>query len=212
MTCIAGAIKDGEVCIGGDAVSVEGNSNVRISAEGKVFSVGEFLIGAAGTVRTRQIMSYLCDPPTVEGDLMSYMVRQFVPALRSAMKEHGGEVETDSKTVEMDAQYLIAVRGRLFHVDGGYGVFESKHFYAAMGCAAQEALAGMFTADRLLPKLSAEDIVYSGLLAAAEFDTSIRPPFTIMTLKESDWQGDNSCILKPNGEWKHGQQGEHVTD
>lgn len=182
MTCIAGAVKDGEVCIGGDGVSLHNDSCVRLSAGGKVFHVGEFLIGASGTLRTQQIAQHLFEPPPVQGDLLSYMVKHFVPVLREAMKDLGGEIKTEEDGYEMNARYLVAVRGRLFEVDSGYAVLESRLPYAAVGKADQEALAGMFTAYSMDGDITAEEIVRRGLLAAAEFDTGIRPPFTVMSL------------------------------
>jgi ATP-dependent protease HslVU (ClpYQ) peptidase subunit len=182
VTCIAGAVINGELCIGGDAVSIQGDSNVRISAEGKVFRLGEFLIGSSGTMHMRQVMTYLYEPPAIKGDLTAYMVRHFIPRLRGMMKEHGCEEQTSNGTTEMEGQYLIGVRGRLFSIDGGYGLFQPRLPYAAIGCAAQEALAAMFTAYSLLKDPLAEDIVNRGLLAAAEFDTSVRPPFTVTTI------------------------------
>jgi hypothetical protein len=185
MTCIAGAVINGELCIGGDAVSVSRDANVRIGIAGKVFRLDEFLIGGSGTVRAGQLMRYVLQPPPLppaEDDLMPYMVTEFASAVRTLMKEGGTEFTTSSNTVEMDGRYLVGVRGRLFSIDGGYGVFESLAPYAAVGCADQEALAAMYTAYSLLKDPLAEDIVNRGLLAAAELDTSIRPPFTIMTL------------------------------
>lgn len=213
MTCIAGAVKNRDVCIGGDAISVHRDSAARVGADGKVFRVGEFLVGSSGTVRCQQIIQYLFEPSPIDGDLTAYMVREFVPALRHAIKEHGGEVKTSSGSEEMDARYLVGVRGRMYEIDSGYGVFESRSFYAAVGCADQEALAGMFTAARLLDvNVSARAIVENGLLAAAEFDTSIRPPFTVLTLIEDDWRHSNSCVMKPDGEWVHGHQSKHGSE
>lgn len=182
MTCIAGAIKDGEVWIGGDTVSISRNDQVRMGARSKVFIVGEFLIGSSGTVRTQQIAQYLFDPPKPDGDLVAYMVKSFAVTLRATMKENGGE-EIVNDNLEMDARLLVGVRGRVFTVDSGYGVFEAVANYAAVGCADQEALAAMFTANRILDEhVSGEAIVKHGLLAAAEFDSNIRPPFTILKL------------------------------
>jgi ATP-dependent protease HslVU (ClpYQ) peptidase subunit len=182
MTCIAGAVINGELCIGGDAVSVHGNSAARVGSHGKVFRVGEFLVGSSGTVRCQQVIRYLLEPPPIEEDLTAYLVKRFVPVLREAMKDNGGECKAQSGNDEMDARYLVGLRGRLFEIDSGYGVFESLAPYAAVGCADQEALAAMFTAYSLLKDPLAEDIVNRGLLAAAEFDTSVRPPFTVVTI------------------------------
>lgn len=183
MTCIAGAIKGSEVWIGGDSVAEQGYGAARVSTQAKVFQVGEFLIGAAGALRIQQIIRYLFTPPTVEADLMTYMVRAFVPALRTAIKENGGEVTQDDGSTAVNGRYLIGVRGRLFEIDSSYAVYEAKASYAAIGCADQEALAAMFTATSLMAgDITPKQIVERGLLAAVEFDTSIRQPFTILKL------------------------------
>lgn len=183
MTCIAGAIKGTEVWIGADSVSVHDYSSARVSTQAKVFQVGEFLIGSSGTLRIQQIIRYLFTPPTIEADLVAYMVKVFVPALRAVIKENGGEIIDPSGNSALDGRYLVAVRGRLFEIDSSYAVFEAKANYAAVGCADQEALSAMFTATSLMGgDITPQKIVERGLLAAVEFDTSIRPPFTILKL------------------------------
>lgn len=183
MTCIAGAIKGDEVWIGGDAVAVHYGNAARVSTQAKVFQVGEFLIGSSGTLRVQQIIRYLFTPPAIEADLVTYMVRVFVPALRTVIKENGGEITDSNGNSQLDGRYLVGVRGRLFEIDSSYAVFEAKANYAAVGCADQEALAAMFTATSLLAgDIEPRQIVERGLLAAVEFDTSIRPPFTILKL------------------------------
>lgn len=183
ITCIAGAIKNSEVWIGGDGVSTSRETEVRAGARSKVFQLGEFLIGASGTVRVQQIVQFLFEPPVIaEGDLVCYLVKLFGPALRTAMKDGGGEITVDSN-LEMDGRLLIGVRGRLFVMDSGYGIWEARANYAAVGCADQEALAAMFTVTSLLAgDVTGEEIVKRGLMAAAEFDAHIRPPFTILKL------------------------------
>jgi ATP-dependent protease HslVU (ClpYQ) peptidase subunit len=185
MTCIAGAVINGEICIGGDAVSVQDSSAARVGVLSKVFWVDEFLIGTSGSVRCGQIVRYLFDPPSIEGDLTAYMIQQFIPALRQLMKDQGGECTKESGDTEMDGRLLVGVRGKLYDIDPAYSVFESYVPYAAIGCADQEALAAMYTAYSLLESPLAEDIVNRGLLAAAEFDTSVRPPFTVLTLPQN---------------------------
>lgn len=182
MTCIAGAIKGTEVWIGADAVVSQGSA-ARMTAQAKVFQLGEFLIGTSGSLRILQIIRYLFVPPPIDGDLLAYMVKAFVPALRATIKEHEGEVTDPNGDKLLNGTYLIGVRGRLFEVDCTYAVIEAKAKYASIGCADQEALAAMFTATSLLGgDIGPEKIVERGLLAAVEFDTSIRPPFTILKL------------------------------
>lgn len=183
MTCIAGAIKGSELWIGADAVSVQGCSAARMSTQAKVFQVGEFLIGSSGTLRIQQIIRYMFTPPAIESDIVAYMVKVFVPALRAAIKDNGGEIIDPSGNSQLDGRYLIGVRGRLFEIDSSYAVFEAKAPYAAVGCADQEALSAMFTATSLMAgDITPKQVVERGLLAAVEFDTGIRQPFTILRL------------------------------
>lgn len=202
MTCIAGAVINGELCIGGDAVSVQNDSAARVGRDGKVFRVGEFLIGSSGTVRCYQIVRYLFNPPSIGqgSDLTAYMVQEFIPALRRLMGDHGGECQTESGVKQMDACLLVGVRGSLYDIDPAYSAFESYVPYAAVGCADQEALAAMFTAYSLLKDPIAEDIVNRGLLAAAEFDTSVRPPFTVITIPDGV---SRETLVSDNGHRGH---------
>jgi ATP-dependent protease HslVU (ClpYQ) peptidase subunit len=108
-------------------------------------------------------------------------VGAFANGLRAAMKEYGGEISNNNAT-EMDGRFLVGVHGQLFEIDSGYGVFSPRLSFLAIGCAAQEAMAGMFTAWSILEGVSGEEIVSRGLQAAAEFDINIRPPFTILSL------------------------------
>jgi len=82
VTCIAAAVDlDGTIYMGGDAVSLQGDC-VRVDRRSKVFRVGPFLFGAAGSQRVSQILEHTFEPPAVSGDLTAYMVRELVPALR----------------------------------------------------------------------------------------------------------------------------------
>lgn len=189
MTVIAAAIDhDGTIFMGGDGMSVSGQYGARPGTRSKVFRLGEFIIGSCGTVNIGQSIELLLDPPPIDGDdLYRYMVSKFTPALRELMKARGSEVKDQAGGQDgMDARVIVGVKGRLFGIDGGYGVIEPSHKFAACGCADQEALAAMFTARNLHPELSAERVVQCGLEAAAEFDLAIRPPFTFISSKETN--------------------------
>jgi len=181
MTIIAAALDHtGTIYMGADSVSLQGDSCVRLNDRAKVYHKGEFLIGGSGTLRVNQLMECVFEPPLVNDDPYAYMVQHFAPAWRALVKEQGCELTTQSGSIEADGRYLVALRGCLFELDCGYGVFSPRSGFHAIGCAAQEAMAGMFTARQL--GFSAEATVKCGLEAAAEFDASIRPPFTILSL------------------------------
>lgn len=183
MTCIAAAVdRDGTIWMGSDGVSCRSDA-VRLNARSKVFQRGDFLMGATGTLRVGQILQYIFQPPPIKGDIDAYMVT-FANDLREAVKEHGGESETSLKTTEADGNFIVAVRGRLFEIDSGYGVFSPLNLYHAVGCADQEAIAAMFMVKSLFPdSYSGEQMVRWGLTTAAEFDLNIREPFSVMKLQ-----------------------------
>lgn len=172
--------------MGADSMSIQGQYAARLGSREKIFRLGEFLVGSCGTVHVGQIIEHLFVPPAIEDrSLMGYMVTKFAPALHAQVSSHGGEIKNQStQKDEIDGKCLVAIRGRLFIIDEGYGVWEPRNHYAAIGQADQEALAAMFTAKKLLPDLPARDVVQCGLEAAAEFDLAIRPPFTFISSKE----------------------------
>lgn len=186
MTCIAGAIdEDGTVWMGGDSGVNCGDSSLETRFP-KVFRNGPFLIGVTGTSRVSQLVHHVFDPPEVTGDLDCYFVKNFACALRDCMQKDGGECknqEDDGPETIMDGRCLVGYQGHLFGIDHGYGVTAVTAPYQATGSAATEARAAMFTARALLPKLGARDLVHCALSAAVEFDREIRPPFTILSLR-----------------------------
>lgn len=202
MTIIAACTDpDGSVWMGADTISVYRNDNVRAGATAKVFQRDEMLIGSSGTVRCHQIVEHLlpCLPIPADANLYEWLVKEFSLPLRAAMKEHGGECKTRDGGDEMDARLLLGVRGRLFSIDTGYGVYAPKARYDAIGCADQEALAAMFTVTSINPESKASDVVQAGLDAAAEFDLNIRPPFDLMQLPASSTIQELSVSLHRNG-------------
>lgn len=182
MTCIAAAVDpDGTIWMGADSVGLQGDC-VRIDRRSKVFRVGAFLIGSAGSQRVGQILEYTFDPPAIASDLTAYMVREFVPALRAHMDTEGAEIKQDSQRARYDGHCVIGIDGQLFEIDTGYAVVNPRAPFYAIGCASQEAMAAMFTARSLVEGIPAKKIVQCGLEAAAEFDINIRPPFTVLSL------------------------------
>lgn len=187
MTCIAAVINDnGTIWMGGDSGIKCGESSLETSLP-KVFIKGKFIIGVTGTSRVAQLVRYVFEPPEINNDnLHGYFVKDFVGALRDCMKEHGGECknqEDEGPETIMDGRVLVGCRGQLFQIDHGYGVTVTAALFQAVGSAAVEARAAMFTAKALAPELDGEQLVRRALATAAEFDANVRPPFTVLGLR-----------------------------
>ena len=173
--------------MGADAGLDSGDSSL-VTATPKVFQHGKFLIGVSGTSRVSQLIRHVFAPPEIKGDLAAYFVKDFCAALRECLKEHGGECknsDSDGPETIMDGRCLVAIKGRIFCIDGSYSATEIATPYQAAGSGAVEARAAMFTAYQRLPKpISGELVVTCALEAAAELNREIRPPFTILSLEE----------------------------
>lgn len=183
MTVIAACRdEDGAIWMGCDAIGISRNSDVRLNARSKIFRLGEMLIGSSGGTRQGQIVEYMTTMPPIpsECDLSRWLVQEFVPALRGALKSCGGETKDQQGDPVIDGRLLLGLRGSIFEVDSAYGVMDQKTTYHAIGSADQEALAGMFVAVQLQPNMHARAVVLCGLEAAAAFNVAIRPPFEIM--------------------------------
>ena len=191
MTIIAACVdQDGNVWMGSDCISLHRDVDVKISSRSKVFRLGEMLIGCSGTTRCAQIVEHkiIADDIPVDEKPGEWLVRTFIPVLRAAMKEHGGELAKDGG-LQTDVRLLIGLRGLLFEIDTGYGVLAHRSCFATVGCADKEAQAAMLTALKLNPDMHARMVVRLGLEAAAELDINIRPPFEILCSDEESIAG-----------------------
>lgn len=92
MTCIVGIAHEGKVYLGGDSAGVAG-LDITKRKDVKVFQNDEFVMGFTSSFRMGQILHYSFTPPKVAvedaDDLMAYMVRKFVPAVRAIFKSEG---------------------------------------------------------------------------------------------------------------------------
>lgn len=94
-----------------------------------------------------QILRHDCilpEPPR-EKDLHCFMVRDFVPAIRTALKQGG--FATTSASQEQGGSFLVAVRGQLFHVEGDYQV-GCPGDYCVTGCGLDIALGALAVTKR----------------------------------------------------------------
>jgi ATP-dependent protease HslVU (ClpYQ) peptidase subunit len=125
-----------------------------------------------------QLLRYCGDePPEPEtDDLMWFMVRLFVPWVRSVLKD-GGFAKKENE-VETAGQILVGVKRRLFCLDSDYQIAEPANGIAAIGSGYQIALGALWTTARLgFPGPQAR--VISALEAAEEMVATVRGPFTL---------------------------------
>lgn len=175
MTCIVGLVDKGKVYIGGDSAGVDARLEMSVRRDRKVFRNGEFVMGFTTSFRMGQILAFAFTPPKPrEGeDLLAYMVKDFIPVARTAMKDGGySKIEHHQ---EEGGTFLVGFRGRLFRVDADFQVGENQLPFDACGCGQSIALGSLFSSGRLTPRAR----LVEALRAAESFSAGVRAPFVI---------------------------------
>lgn len=178
MTCIVGIAHKGKVYLGGDSAGVSG-LDITVRKDKKVFQNGEFVMGFTSSFRMGQILQYTFTPPEVEiedDDLMAYMVRKFIPAVRKTFKEEGYAAIESNR--EKGGCFLVGVRGRLFQIDSDFQVGEHLNGMAAVGCGESYAYGSLFAQRDT--KMDAPEKLENALEAAAFFSGGVVAPFNFV--------------------------------
>ena len=183
MTCIVGVEHETGVYIGGDSATIAGWT-LELTGRPKVFRVGEFLIGAAGSPRVSGLIRHAFAPPPVPAKakkLDRYMVTEFVPMLRAVLADAGAERKMHEVAAVPDSStFLVGVRGRLFTIWSDYQVTHALHRYSAVGCATDVALGALHALRNM--EVSPEDMVWAALGAAEGHNIGVREPFVVKFL------------------------------
>lgn len=194
MTIIAAAkSSDGSVFIGADKTCTAGTS-YSIDTRPKIFWNKEFLIGVSGSLRFAQVAQYIFKPPDIQPDedLHEYMVAKFCTEFRQIARLNGCEHTDKDGDLATEGRLLVVVRSHIYEVDTGVGCFRAANEYNAIGSAAPEANAAMFTL-RNIGCGDGKSLVLAALEAAAAFDVYIRPPFSIMCNSTGEHLHDYQC-------------------
>lgn len=181
MTAIAGFTDGKKVWIGGDSAGVAGYS-MSTRTDCKVFKSGEMVMGFTTSFRMGQILQYHLTPPTpLEGQSdVTYMVKQFIPAVKAALVAHGFE-KNDSGRQE-GGTFLVGYRGALFAIYSDYQVGCVAQSYYACGCGEDLVLGALFALD--LYEMTPEERLTIALEAAEEFSAGVKAPFSIVSTGE----------------------------
>ncbi len=148
MTCVVGVVHAARVHLGADSLISRGWTEARHS-EPKVAQMGDFVMGFTGQLRAWQIVRHVFSPPPIAGDLMTYMVRDFGNALRSALKDAGLLLTVNG--IETGITLMVGVRGRLFRLGDDFSVSENPAGYDAIGCGEEFALGALHVASARSP-------------------------------------------------------------
>lgn len=182
MTCIVGIENDEGAWIGGDSAASDGN-NMRITGLSKVAYIGRGLtIGYSSSFRLGNLVHERLVyeiPSDVIWRYTATFVDKFIPALRKVLKDEGYmKVENNEET------------GGFLLVGSVYGIWEiacdlQVQYYTnglyAIGSAEQVALGSLYSTRRWRDPVKRLE---EALKAASEYTPWVRPPFTVLKMKE----------------------------
>jgi hypothetical protein len=136
MTVVAGLVWKHAVHLAADSYGVQGSEVCRHTTP-KVWRWGRLVVGASGSILFLQTVRYRVDlVPPDDGDVYTWLICAYVPALKTACREYGGL----DKDGDFDGGLLIGGAGRLFRLDGSGGVVEMQDGYETIGSGGVYAL------------------------------------------------------------------------
>ena len=143
MTVIVAARnKAGHVVMAADSLTSAGWEKIQPERT-KLWTSGQYLVGAAGTVRAAQVVKHYTDwpkyRPDEDTDPEAFLVKRIVPAIRAAVANHG-VVATDAGRESIPVSLLIAWDGFIADVSQDYCALMPRSGRYAIGSGFREAL------------------------------------------------------------------------
>lgn len=173
MTCVV-AVTDGTtVTMGGDSCFSDDTTHGTIKHP-KVFRVGEFVIGASGSLRVMQTIRYSFEPPPPPArNVDRYMSTEFVAALRDALRAAGTLKIKNGVEESPESDLLVGLRGRIYLVQEDFQATRCQGDYLAIGSGDLVALGAL----EVTKDWEARDRVHAALKASAKHCTGVSGPF-----------------------------------
>ncbi len=178
MTCIIGFVcpKNKKIYIGGDSAGVSGYS-IQIRADEKVFRTGPFIMGFTTSFRMGQLLRYAFKPPEqTETDDMEFMVKTFIPAVKTAFKDGGFMKSKDG--CDAGGSFIVGYKQALYEIDDDFQVGKLADDISAVGCGSEIALGAMYALEHLYP----HERIKRALEITTHLNAGVRPPFVIQEL------------------------------
>jgi len=180
MTCIVAIAENGKVYMGGDSLVSTSSGYKRIKREKKVFKIGEFLIGVAGSVRGDNLLKFSLDVPKNTGkDDFKYVVTSVVPVLRELFRD-AGHSEIDNNVEGVGNYLLIGYRGVIYNFNGDFQIDVYAEDFTAVGTGRPYALGAMEALNR--KKSSPKEKIISALEIAGKYNAFVGAPYYVEEL------------------------------
>lgn len=132
----------------------------------------------------RNLLQYSFQVPAFSGeDPMSYLVNDFLDAMREHFQEKGFLQKKEEKEV-IDGRILLGLRGELYQIGTELNINRSRDSYYALGVGEEYAYGSLYTTERL--SLEPMQRLQMALEAATSHNTDVAGPFTFITSNDTD--------------------------
>ena len=142
MTIIVAARTKTGVCIAADSQATRGWEKLQNEGS-KLWVAGQYAIGAAGDLRTAQVIKHFTTwpkyRPEEDTDVEAFCVKSLTPAIRTA-GEGAGVVRCLHGVTNMDAEFLMAWGTTIAGISSNGCVIVPTHDRHAIGSGYAEAL------------------------------------------------------------------------
>lgn len=173
MTCIAVVKQDGKIFMAGDRGASDDDNILALSAP-KVWKIGEYLLGYAGTMDGERIRHNF-KPPAPEKNLDKFMYSKFIKYLRTFYENWWVDTSKDS-----DFGMIICVRGRIFeHNAIDMSLTEYQQPFLAMGSGAQYAYGSLYSTHK---SKNARNRVRTAVAAAIQYSPTCMGPIDSISI------------------------------
>lgn len=143
MTIIVGALtaKDG-IVLAADSYTEDGTTKA-LDYEGKLWSNGNYILGASGTVRIAQVVKYFFELPefreSQKHNIEKFVVKEIVPPLKEILKEH----ELLETNTSFEAEILIGWDDNICLIGGDFTVTVPLSKRLATGSGISQSLGSL---------------------------------------------------------------------
>jgi 20S proteasome alpha/beta subunit len=178
MTAIVGIVDDTHIWIGADSAgsSIDADRTNSMQSE-KVFQVGEFIFGVAGSFRVRDLLKYsLGDYLTVQHQDQSdedFIYKTFLESVATCFK-HGGII-FDHNDNKFESHFLFGYRGKLYLLQHDFSINTFHDSYAATGSGESVCLGSLYSTQ----DLPTEARIELALEAASRYTLTVSGPYVI---------------------------------
>lgn len=182
MTCIVGIEHEGTVYMGGDSAMTAGWA-LTLTAHGKLFQRGPYLVGTCGSPRMGQLIQYRLPidnrtPPRPSLEKCDeFMATTFIENVRKCLKDGGFAGKENER--EEGGEFLVGFQGHLYEINSDYQARRSLAPYNAVGSGEEIAKGALHATSHLPPR----ERLQCALVAAEAHNAAVRGPFTFLEAK-----------------------------